>query len=168
MNGARATAAPVSPGHGRPRSWLWLVGFIGVCQLVGIVAALGTSTDTVWYDQLAKPDWNPPRWVFAPVWTTLYALMGIAAWRVWRTGRGAPALRLFFMQLALNFAWSFLFFGAQAIVAALIEIVVLWIAIVVTTAAFWRLDRPAAWLMAPYLAWVSFATALNGAIVLMN
>lgn len=163
MNGV-GTALQAQPRF----PWLWLVAFIGVCQLVGIVGALATSPDTVWFEQLAKPAWNPPNWVFAPVWTTLYALMGIAAWRVWRTGRGANALRLFFLQLSLNLAWSFLFFGAQSVDAALIDIICLWLAIVLTTIAFVRIDRLAAWLMVPYLLWVSFATALNGAIAWMN
>lgn len=156
---------------GRPlpsRNWLALAGFVVVCQLAGIVGALATNADSAWFNQLAKPAWNPPAGVFAPVWTTLYALMGIAAWRVWRTGRGARALPLFFMQLTLNAAWSFLFFGAHAVIAAFIEIVVLWLAIVLTTLAFARVDRTAAWLMLPYLAWVSFAAVLNGAIAVMN
>lgn len=152
----------------RPHRWLWLVAFIGVCQLVGVVGALGTSTDTAWYDGLVKPAWNPPRWVFGPIWTTLYALMGLAAWRVWDTGRGGAALPIFFVQLGLNLAWSFVFFNAHAVDAALIEIAALWVAIVATMLAFWRVDRPAAWLMAPYLAWVTFAAALNASIAAMN
>lgn len=150
------------------RGWLPLVGWLVLCQLVGIVAGVLTTPDSPWYRALDKPAWNPPSWVFAPVWTTLYALMGVAVWRVWRLGTHPGAVRLFLVQLALNFAWSFLFFNAQAPSLALAELLLLWGAIVATIIAFNRADSTAAWLMAPYLAWTSFAAALNGAIVWMN
>lgn len=113
----------------------------------------------------------PPSWVFAPVWTTLYVLMGVAAWLVWRAGgwrRQSGALGLFLVQLALNIAWSFLFFGAHALAASLIEMSVMWVAIAMTIARFHRVRPLAGWLLVPYLAWVTFATALTAAIVRMN
>lgn len=153
-------------------SWLALAAWILLCQAVGIIGALATDSGaSPWYQALAKPSWNPPSSVFAPVWTTLYALMGIAAWLVWREGgwrRQSGALGMFLVQLALNFAWSFLFFGAHALGASLIEIAVLWVAIALTIARFHRVSTVAAWLLVPYLAWVTFATALTAAIVSLN
>jgi translocator protein len=148
--------------------WPGLIGWVGLCVLVGAIAGASTTTDTDWYYTLRKPWFNPPRWVFAPVWTTLYVLMGIAAWRVWRLWRPRPALWLFVAQLSLNFAWSFIFFGAREIDLAFAEIVVLWTFVAATTMAFWRVDRVASWLMLPYLGWVSFAAILNGAIANLN
>jgi len=117
-----------------------------------------------WYASLAKPSWNPPSSVFAPVWTTLYVLMGIAAWLVWREAgfSGARvALSLFAIQLLLNSLWSYLFFGLQKPMIAYIEIIVLWCAILATLVSFWRVRRSAGALLIPYLCWVSFAAALN-------
>jgi tryptophan-rich sensory protein len=118
-----------------------------------------------------KPAWNPPGSVFFPVWTLLYALMGVAAWLVWQKA-DAPgrrfALGLFLLQLLLNGAWSWIFFGLHAIDAALYEIVLLWLAILATMLAFRRISRASAWLLAPYLAWVSFATALTFALLRLN
>jgi tryptophan-rich sensory protein len=129
------------------------------------------SGESAWYLGLNKPAWNPPSFVFAPVWTALYTLMGIAAWRVWRHGgfaRQAGPLSLFLVQLGLNGAWSLIFFGAHAPTWALLEIAALWVAIVLTIGAFRRIDAVAASLLLPYLAWVTFATALNAAIVRLN
>jgi tryptophan-rich sensory protein len=117
-----------------------------------------------WYAGLAKPSWNPPSWVFAPVWSTLYVLMGVAAWLVWRRAgfAGAPvALGLFAAQLVLNALWSYLFFGLHQPAVALVEIVVLWLVILATTTAFWRVSAPAGGLLLPYLCWVGFAGVLN-------
>jgi tryptophan-rich sensory protein len=147
-----------------PGLLLWLGACVGGGAFVGVLTAGG---DSAWYRMLEKPSWNPPSWVFGPVWTTLYAAMGIAAWRVWRQGgwgRHPGALTAFVVQLLLNFAWSFIFFGAQQVGWALVEIVCLWAAIVGTIWLFRDVDRPAAWLLVPYLAWVTFATALNAAI----
>jgi len=122
-----------------------------------------------WYADLAKPSFNPPAGVFAPVWTTLYVLMAVAAWRVWRkTGWRSAALGLWMAQLVLNFCWSFIFFGAHALLAALVELIILWGLILATLLAFRSTDRWAAWLMAPYLAWVSFAGVLNYAVWRLN
>lgn len=117
-----------------------------------------------WYASLAKPSWNPPSSVFAPVWTTLYVLMGIAAWLVWREDgfSGARfALSLFIVQLVLNSLWSYLFFGLQRPAFAFVEIIVLWCAILATLVSFWRIRPGAGALLIPYLCWVSFASALN-------
>lgn len=147
-----------------------LVGFLALTLGVGILAGLVTEPNVAtWYPALTKPSFNPPNWVFAPVWTLLYALMAIAGWRVWRvTDFGGRPMLYWAAQLALNFAWSFIFFGAHQILAALIEIAVLWLMVLVTAIAFFRVDRLAGWLFVPYLAWVSFATALNAAIHHLN
>ena len=147
---------------------LWVVLCVGGGALVGFTSASG---DTEWYRSLVKPAWNPPSWVFGPVWTTLYALMAIAAWRIWTRGgwtvQGA-ALRLFLIQLAFNFAWSFLFFRFHQIELALVEMMVLWVLIGLTLRAFSRVDRTAALLLVPYLAWVTYAATLNAGIVILN
>jgi tryptophan-rich sensory protein len=146
-----------------------LVLCLGIAAVQGIV----TRPQIVgWYAALAKPSWTPPPSVFPLVWTALYIMLAVALWRLW--DRTAPssvrnrAITLFLIQLALNAAWSPLFFGAHAVRAALIEIVVLLIAITLTIIASARVDRIAAWLLAPYLAWVAYATTLNAGIVWMN
>ena len=128
---------------------------------------------TTWYLTLNRPSWTPPGWVFGPVWTVLYIMMGVAAWRIWRVGGGfigtaGTALMVFFVQLALNFIWSFAFFAAQSTLLGLITIAVLWLAVALTIRAFRPLDRLGAWLLAPYLLWVSFAAALNFAFWILN
>ena len=118
---------------------------------------------------LAKPAFTPPNWLFAPVWTTLYVLMGVASWRVWRlTGLNSPELILWMSQLTLNVLWSALFFSAHLILLALVEMALLWLLILVTMILFWQRDRIAGLLFVPYLAWVSFAFALNFAIWQLN
>lgn len=164
-----------SPSPARPtplRDLAGLIAFVGVCLLVsGIGGAVTATSVGSWYQALAKPAFNPPDWVFAPVWTALYVMMGVAAWRVWRRagfGAGRAALGAFAVQLALNLGWSVLFFGLQQIAVALIEIVVLFLSIVATAALFWRIDRAAGLLFVPYAAWVAFAAALNAAIWHLN
>jgi tryptophan-rich sensory protein len=124
-----------------------------------------------WYAALSKPTWNPPNWVFGPAWLILYCMMAVAAWRVWCTppapGR-RTALQLHGVQLVLNAAWSALFFGLKSPGAALIEVALLDIAVALTLWRFYRIDRTAGWMMAPYLAWLSFATALNAAVWWLN
>ncbi|TNF72501.1 MAG: tryptophan-rich sensory protein [Acidobacteria bacterium] len=123
-----------------------------------------------WYAQLEKPSWNPPNWVFAPVWTILYAAMAVAAWLVWREGtseRRAP-LAFWTLQLVLNALWSWIFFGLHRPGWAAIEIGLLWIAILATTILFFRVRRVAGALLLPYLAWVSFAAVLNVALWWLN
>ena len=124
-----------------------------------------------WYAHLTKPSWSPPNWIFGPVWTALYAMMAIAAWLVWlRRGDTdvTMALVLFGVQLALNIAWSAIFFGLHRPGAAFVEILLLWLAILAATVEFSTIARPAAWLMVPYLVWVSFASLLNGTLWRLN
>lgn len=151
---------------------LGLVIFVALCLAVAAAGGAVTATSVeTWYPALQKPPFNPPSWVFGPVWTTLYILMGIAGWRVWRRRgfAGRPrALTLFAVQLALNLAWSFLFFGLQQIGLALVEILVLLLAIGATTILFWRIDRLAGMLFVPYLLWVAYASLLNAALWWLN
>lgn len=155
------------PAEGRTR-WRQLgvlVALIVLCQAAGV---LGTPfTDSDWYRELPRPSWAPPGWVFGPVWVTLYTMMGVAAWLVWRrpaSGFRTAALIWFAVQLALNAAWTPVFFGARSLVGGLVVIVALLAAIAMTIVRFAPVSRAAAWLLAPYLAWVAFATCLNGAI----
>lgn len=146
---------------------------VGLALAVGGLGSIATQSSVgSWYAGLNKPDFNPPSAVFGPVWTALYVVMALAAWRVWRSrapdAQRRPALILYGVQLALNLGWSLIFFGLQRPDLALVEIAVLLIAILATTAAFARVDRPAAWMMAPYIAWVSFAGVLNFAIWRLN
>ncbi len=155
------------------RSWPGALLFIVTCHLAGVIGALTTETgSSSWYQELAKPPFQPPGWVFGPVWLTLYTLMGIAAWRIYRKGTETPgvrrALTLFAIQLVLNAVWSPVFFGAHQIVAAAVILVSLWLVLVATILAFLRLDRPAGWMLVPYLLWVSFASVLNIAIAVLN
>ncbi len=145
------------------KDWLALVGFIALSEAAGIIGSMFTAPSiTGWYATLVKPEIAPPNWIFGPVWTTLFLLMGIAAFLVWRTRRNTKmALGLFGLQLALNVLWSLLFFGLHNPGAALAEIIFLWLAIVATIVAFAKISKPAAWLLAPYIAWVSFAGYLN-------
>jgi benzodiazapine receptor len=149
-----------------------LAGFVGLSLGVGFAGSLVTEESVnTWYLDIRKPWWTPPDPVFPVVWTMLFVLMGVAAWRVWKASGldGArPALVLFLSQLALNFLWSALFFGLQRPGAALIEIFLLIGAIAATMLAFLKHDAPAAWLMAPYLVWTSFASLLNATIWWMN
>ena len=140
-----------------------------MCLAHGIGGAI-TET-SIWYQTLAKPSWMPPDWLFGPVWTALYVLMAVAAWVVWRRG-GATAARLplglFGLQLALNVGWSAIFFGLRLPGVAFAEILLLWLAIAATAVAFWRRSKLAAWLLAPYLAWTTFAAVLNASIWSLN
>lgn len=155
-----------------PQDWLALAFFVLLCLAVsGIAGAVTSTTVGTWYQSLEKPTFNPPDWIFAPVWTVLYFFMAIAGWRVWRSPASAErwsALGAFAVQLALNLAWSFIFFGFQLVGAALLEIIALFLAILITTVRFWRIDRLAGALFAPYLAWVAYATLLNAALWILN
>jgi tryptophan-rich sensory protein len=143
---------------------LRLLGWIGLSFVPGLIGAPFTAPR--WYRRLRKPDWAPPPSVFGPVWTLLYLLMGIAAWRIASSGRDGrqSALRAFRWQLALNAAWTPIFFGLRQPGAALAEIVATWLAILVTTVRFARVRLIAGLLLLPYLAWVTFASALNWSI----
>jgi len=141
---------------------LGLVFWIVISMAAGLIGSLFMPGE--WYASLAKPSWNPPSFVFGPVWTTLYVLMGIAAWLVWRKVgfSGAPvSLGLFVVQLMLNALWSYLFFGLHRPDLAFVEILALWSVILVVAIGFWRVSTPAGALLLPYLAWVGFASALN-------
>jgi translocator protein len=146
-----------------------LGAWVALCFVPALIG--GFFGPDQWYASLQKPAWNPPGWVFGPVWTTLYLMMAIAAWLVWRRG-GFSAQRvplgLFLLQLALNAVWTPLFFGLHSPGLAFADIVLLWLAIAATIAVFSRVSRPAAGLLVPYLAWVTFAAALNFAIWRMN
>ena len=153
-----------------PSSLLSLAAFLLLCIVGGAASGLA-SPPGEWYASLAKPSWNPPNWIFGPVWTVLYAVIGVAGWRLWArrgTAAGTRALQAFAVQLALNFAWTPIFFGLQRPGLALAEIVALLGAIAATIALSWRTDRAAAALLMPYMAWVSFAAALNAAIWRLN
>lgn len=148
------------------RRGLSLVVFLVLAFAAGFIGSLFLPGD--WYARLVKPPFNPPDWVFAPVWSLLYAMMAVAAWRAWlRAGLG-PAMALWLVQLVLNAAWSWLFFGLHEIGLALLEILVLLTLIAATTMAFWRRERLAGGLMIPYLAWVAFASVLNAALWVLN
>jgi tryptophan-rich sensory protein len=145
----------------------WLIASF-IAAGIGGAASVKAST---FYAQLVRPEWAPPSWVFGPVWTVLYALMGIAAWLVWRVAgfRAAKtALTLFLVQLALNALWSWLFFGWHRGVLAFADIVLLWALILATIVAFWRIKPLAGVLLVPYLLWVSFAIALNYSVWQLN
>jgi len=139
-----------------------LVGWIVIC--FGAAAIGARFRPDAWYADLDKPAWNPPSWVFAPVWTVLYALMGGAAWLAWREAGLGLELVPFAVQLGLNAAWTWLFFGRHRPGLALLDLAALWIAIAATLAAFWRVRPLAGGLLLPYFAWVSFAAALNAAV----
>ncbi|CAN5485565.1 tryptophan-rich sensory protein [soil metagenome] len=150
-----------------------LILFIFICLGVGWAGSQVSpgNGSSQWYEQLNKPDWNPPGWLFGPVWTALYIMMAIAAWRIWKKSGfsgGATELSVFTFQLILNGLWSFLFFGLQNPGLAFIEIILLLATIIATAYLFFQKDRIAGWLMAPYILWVTFATVLNGTIWVIN
>lgn len=155
-----------------PRDWIALLVFIGICFAVAASGSVFTAGSVkTWYPSLHKPAGTPPPWVFGPVWSTLYLLMATSGWLVWRQRIHQDvglALTLFATQLILNGLWSYLFFGLRRPGAALIEIVVLLLAIAATAIRFAEHSRLAFWLMTPYLAWVSYASYLNLGIWRLN
>ena len=152
--------------------WFSLACLIVICESVGLLGGLWTGPEIPhWYRTLAKPSFNPPSWIFAPVWTSLYLLMAIAAWLVFSAPASSArtmSLVLFAVQLALNLAWSWIFFRKHALGAAVVEVASLWCAIGATTILFSHVSPAAAWLMAPYWAWVTFASLLNASIWRLN
>jgi tryptophan-rich sensory protein len=148
-----------------------IVAIVTVFAAAAVGGAATSSSVGTWYAALQKPSFNPPAWVFGPVWTVLYLTMAIAAWLIWLRHGIADAqlpLALFGLQLALNMAWSVLFFGLRNPGLALVDIALLWLAIVATLVAFWRLSPAAGALLLPYFAWVSFAVILNYSLWALN
>ncbi len=163
----------------RVNNFFKLIIAVGISELAGIIGSFFTiSAIPTWYAGLMKPALNPPAWVFGPAWTTLYALMGIAAFLIWSSYAKASegqakrkiklALGVFGIQLFLNAIWSIIFFGLHSPGWALVDIVLLWLAIVWTMVVFYKISRPAAYLLVPYLLWVSFASYLNYSIWMLN
>ena len=151
--------------------WVMLIVFLAVCLGVGALGSIPTAKSVrTWYPTLRKPPGTPPSWVFGPVWTTLYILMAVSAWLVWREYQwGArAALLIFCAQLALNLAWSGIFFGARQIGFAVFEIVILWLAIAFTAFIFYPLNAASTYLLLPYLLWVTYAGYLNCGIWVLN
>jgi benzodiazapine receptor len=144
-----------------------LVLFLALVLGGGLLIGYLTAPDA-WYVALDKPAFTPPGWLFAPAWTLLYVLIAIAGWRVWRLGSRHFAMRVWWIQLMLNFAWSPVFFGAHRIGFALVVIVALLVAIAAFIVSAWPRDRVAAGLFVPYAAWVAFASVLNGSILALN
>lgn len=139
-----------------------------VLVLGGGLALGGLTVPGGWYAGLTKPSFNPPAWLFGPVWTVLYVLIAVAGWRVWQRDRTGWPMRLWWAQLALNFLWTPVFFAAHQIGLALVVILLMLAAILGFIPAAWRIDRLAAWLFVPYAAWVAFASLLNASIWLLN
>lgn len=150
-----------------------LIVSIALCQLAGVVGSVFTTPAIpTWYAGLKKPFFTPPNWLFAPVWLTLFCLMGIALFLIWRketrTREVKVALVIFAAQLIVNALWSIAFFGFQSPLAGLVVIVILWVLILLTVIYFFRVSGPAGWLLVPYIAWVSIALALNSSIFVLN
>ena len=145
-----------------------------ICLVVGYVSGMVTRASiTTWYPTLVKPSFNPPNWIFAPVWTSLYVMMGVAAGFIWNqttTQKAAvtKALHIFAIQLVLNALWSYLFFGLHNLMLATIEVVLLWLLIFETYTQFTKINKTAGYLLLPYLAWVSFASVLTASIWWLN
>ena len=150
---------------------LGLLGWLLICFVASAIGAIASIQAESFYQQLTQPTWAPPAWVFGPVWTTLYAMMAVSAWLVWRVDgfrANSTALTLFLIQLALNSLWSWLFFAWHLGTASFIDIIFLWSLIVLTMLAFWRVRPLAGLILVPYLLWVSFAAILNYSIWQLN
>lgn len=156
----------------QPRNLPLFIVTLLIPQLAGGIGAIFTTPNiSQWYVFLHKPFFAPPNWVFAPVWTTLFLLMGVALYLIWNAKKSQEkneALLFFFVQLMLNILWSVLFFGLRSPLAAFLEILVLWVLILLTIFHFFKVSKVAGWLLVPYLLWVSFASVLNWGIVLVN
>ncbi|MDX1706199.1 TspO/MBR family protein [Pseudidiomarina sp.] len=149
-----------------------LIGWLILVYLAAAIGGFGSANAPVFYRELTLPGWAPPAWLFGPVWTALYTMMGVAAWLVWRQdgyqGTAKPALQIFLIQLGLNAIWSWLFFGFYLGLIAFIEIIALWAFILATIVLFWRQRKAAALLLVPYFIWVTFAAALSYQIWQLN
>lgn len=151
---------------------LTYIGFILICQMAGIIGSLFTAPAVKgWYTTINKSPLNPPSWVFAPVWTTLFVMMGIAVSIIWLSEKNEArnkALKIFFVQLVLNTLWSIIFFGLKNPALAFVEIIFLWVAILYTIILFRKIDRKASCLLIPYILWVSFASVLTLSVAMLN
>ncbi|NIJ87253.1 tryptophan-rich sensory protein [Xanthomonas campestris] len=151
--------------------WFGLLGWLALCYAVAGLGALASIQAASFYADLRRPAWAPPGWLFGPVWTALYGMMAVAVWLVWRRGGWAGArlaLGMFVLQLALNGLWSWLFFAWHMGAWAFADIVLLWLTLAATIGVFAKRNSVAAWLLVPYLAWVSFAAALNYSVWQLN
>ena len=154
-------------------NWPKLLASVAACQLAGFFGSIFTrAAIPSWYAQLQKPWFTPPNWLFGPMWISLYLLMAVAAYLVWQKGLAVPGVRLalaiFLFQLLLNTIWSPVFFGLRSPLAGAVIIVMLWLAILAAIIAFAKISPPAAWLLVPYILWVSLASALNISIYILN
>ncbi len=159
--------------HNPHISFFSAVGWVFVCEFAGVVGSIFTvGSIPTWYQTLVKPSFNPPNWIFGPVWTTLYALMGISVYRIWRLGMHREKVRdavvLFCMHLVLNAVWSPVFFGARNIPIAFAIIAIMWLTLIALIFRFERLDKVSAYMLTPYLAWISFAMILNYNLWILN
>ncbi len=155
----------------KSRNIIKLISAIIICQLAGIIGSIFTAPATrTWYTTINKPSFNPPSWIFSPVWISLFVLMGISLYLVWikKSKIKKKAITIFGIQLGLNALWSILFFGLKSPLAAFIEIIILWIAILMTIVYFRKISKIAAYLLLPYILWVSFAAVLNFSIFWIN
>ena len=172
MTETHTAGAPGPESRSGRRAWIALLGWLALVAVAGAIGAVASRDAASFYATLAKPVWAPPSWLFGPVWTALYALMGVAAWLVWRTEPADAAgrvsrrrgLALFVAQLALNALWTWLFFAWRQGGAALGEVLLLWVAVALTAVQFGRVHRGAAYCLVPYLAWVTYAAALTWAL----
>uniref|UniRef100_A0A7C2K3E2 Tryptophan-rich sensory protein n=1 Tax=candidate division WOR-3 bacterium TaxID=2052148 RepID=A0A7C2K3E2_UNCW3 len=152
--------------------WLKLLVSIAIPLVVGFIGSLFTSSSVnTWYKEINRPSFTPPNWLFAPAWTLLFVLIGLAFYLVWLNNFGdnkTLVIGIFVLQLSLNLLWSLLFFGLRSPLLALIEIIVLWFAILLNMILFFRVSKVAGYLLVPYILWVTFATALNLGVYLLN
>jgi tryptophan-rich sensory protein len=140
---------------------------LAICQLAGVIGSVFTSKSvSTWYTTISKPSFNPPNWLFAPVWISLFLLMGVSLFLVWK--KDNKGLIIFFIQLFFNILWSIAFFGLKSPLFGFIIIIVLWILILLTIIRFFKISKLAGWLLIPYILWVSFASILNFSIWIIN
>lgn len=156
------------------RNFVKLVLSLAVCQLAGVIGSVFTSKSvSTWYPTLSKPSFNPPNWLFAPVWTILFILMGISLFLIWSRSllakeKRKKAMFIFGLQLIFNILWSVMFFGLKSPLLGFITIIILWILILLTIIKFFKISKAAGWLLIPYILWVSFAAILNFSILIIN
>lgn len=156
------------------KNWLKLIISLVLVSAVSYLGSLATiNSIPTWYATLSKPSFQPPNWIFGPVWTILYLMIAVSLFLVWKNNKAKPTLKkkaytIFSVQLFLNMLWSMIFFGAHEILSALVIVVLLWLAIIMNILAFYKISKSAGWLLVPYLLWVSFASILNFAVWMLN